>query len=146
MTYILMRPVSTLPPTSMSFSPRILFRSQPLPTRCVRDLQTYDQTPIEEDVDVKELRTCCRRDSMPNHLLLTDLQGFGNNMNVMDCPLCVEEHGSVVRHVASTSTSLHTLHLDTGYWGELSLDGTRCFVAAGLRVRKRSCSFRSSSP
>ena len=32
--------------------------------------------------------------------------------------------------------SLHTLHLDTGYWGDLnSLDGKRYFVAAGLRVQ-----------
>ena len=49
-----------------------------------------------------------------------------------DCPVCVEEHGSVVRHFASTSSSLHTLHLDTGYWEDLSLDGKGYYVVAGL--------------
>ena len=29
----------------------------------------------------------------------------------------------------------HTLHLDTGYWGHLSLDGKRYFEVAGLRVQ-----------
>ena len=47
-----------------------------------------------------------------------------------DCPVGVEEHGSVVRHFASTSTSLHTLYLDTGYWGDLSLDGKRHFCSS----------------
>ena len=27
------------------------------------------------------------------------------------------------------------LHLKTGYWGDLSLDGKRYFVVAGLRVQ-----------
>ena len=52
-----------------------------------------------------------------------------------DCPVCIEEHGSVVRHFSSTSTGWHTLHLDTGYWGDLSLDGKQYFVVAGLRVK-----------
>ena len=55
---------------------------------------------------------------------------------LLDCPVCVEEHGSVVRHFASTSSSLHTVHLDTGYWGDLSLDGKRDFVVVGLRVQR----------
>ena len=29
----------------------------------------------------------------------------------------------------------HTLHLDTGYWGDPGLDGKRYFLAAGLRVQ-----------
>ena len=52
-----------------------------------------------------------------------------------DCPVCVQEHGSVVKHFSSTTNSLHTLHLDTGYWGDPSLDGSRYFLAAGLRVQ-----------
>ena len=52
-----------------------------------------------------------------------------------DCPVCVQEHGSVVKHFSSTTNSLHTLHLDTGYWGDPSLDGKRYFLAAGLRVQ-----------
>ena len=41
---------------------------------------------------------------------------------------------SVVKQ-SSTTNSLHTLHLDTGYWGDPSLDGKRYFLAAGLRVQ-----------
>ena len=52
-----------------------------------------------------------------------------------DCPVCVEEHGSVVRRFASTSSSLHTHYLDTGYLGNLSLDEKCYFVVAGLRVQ-----------
>ena len=46
-----------------------------------------------------------------------------------------QEHGSVVKHFSSTTNSLHTLHLDTGYWGDPSLDRKRYFLAAGLRVQ-----------
>ena len=46
-----------------------------------------------------------------------------------DCPVCVQEHGSVVKHFSSTTNSLQ------GYWGDPSLDGKRYFVAAGLRVQ-----------
>ena len=61
-----------------------------------------------------------------------------------DCPACVEEHGSVVRHFARSSSSLRTLPLDAGYWADLSLDGKRYFVAAGIRVSMTSmvCWFR----
>ena len=52
-----------------------------------------------------------------------------------DCPVCVQEHGSVVKHFSSTTNSLHMLHLDIGYWEDLSLDGKRYFVVAGLRVQ-----------
>ena len=36
---------------------------------------------------------------------------------------------------SSTTNSLHKLYLDAGYWGDLSLDGKRYFVVAGLRVQ-----------
>ena len=52
-----------------------------------------------------------------------------------DCPVCIQEHGSVVKHFSSTTNSLHTLHLDTGCWGDLGWDGQRYFVVAGLRVQ-----------
>ena len=52
-----------------------------------------------------------------------------------DCPVCIQEHGSVVKHISSTTNSLHTLHLNTGFGGNLSLDGKRYFVVAGLRVQ-----------
>ena len=95
-----------------------------------------------EDVDWKELREC------PDEVLDTTTpapdqppevweqhERDGHTPKLPDCPVCVEVHGSVVRRFASTSTSLHTLHLDTGYWGDLSLDGKRYFVVAGLRVQ-----------
>ena len=47
----------------------------------------------------------------------------------------VQEHGSVIKHLSSTTNSLHTLHLGTGYRGDLCLDGKRYFVVAGLRVQ-----------
>ena len=37
---------------------------------------------------------------------------------------------------SSTTNSLQTLHLDTGYWGDPSLDGKRYFLAAGLHEDK----------
>ena len=33
---------------------------------------------------------------------------------------------SVVRHFASTSSSLHTLHLDAGYWGDFRWQEILC--------------------
>ena len=56
--------------------------------------------------------------------------------------VCEQEHGSVVKHFSSTTNSLHTLHLDTGCWGDPSLDGKRYFLAAGLRVQ-HECGIRS---
>ena len=35
---------------------------------------------------------------------------------------------------AQSSPSLNTLHLDTGYWGDWSLDEKRYFIATALRV------------
>ena len=32
-----------------------------------------------------------------------------------DRPVCVQEHGSVVKRFSSTTNSLHTLHLDPGF-------------------------------
>ena len=40
-----------------------------------------------------------------------EVWGDGHMPKLRDCPVCVEEHGSGARHVTSTSTSLHTLHL-----------------------------------
>ena len=58
----------------------------------------------------------------------------GHIPKLPDCPVCVEEQGPVVRHYAQSSPSLNTLHLDTGYWGDWSLDEKRYFIAAALRV------------
>ena len=58
----------------------------------------------------------------------------GHLPKLPDCPVCVEEQGPVVRHYAQSSPSLNTLHLDTGYWGDWSLDEERYFIAAALRV------------
>ena len=59
----------------------------------------------------------------------------GHHPKLPDCPVCIEEQGPVVRHHAYGSTSLNTLHLDTGYWGDWSLDEKRYFIAAALRVQ-----------
>ena len=76
---------------------------------------------------------------MPNHLLHVDNQRCGNNMNGMDtcrnCQIVQYVFSSVVRQFSSTSNSLQTLHLDTGYWGDLNLAGKRYFVVAGLRAQ-----------
>ena len=40
--------------------------------------------------------------------------------------VCVEEQGTNVKHAPNATRHLHTLHLDTGYWGEVSVDGTFC--------------------
>ena len=58
----------------------------------------------------------------------------GHIPKLPDCPVCVEEQGPVVRHHAQNSPSLNTIHLDTGYWGDWSLDEKRYFIAAALRV------------
>ena len=60
----------------------------------------------------------------------------GHYPKLPDCPVCVEEQGPVVRHYAHGSSSLNTLHLDTGYWGDWSLDEKRYFIAAALRVEQ----------
>ena len=60
----------------------------------------------------------------------------GHIPKLPDCPVCVEEEGPVVRHFAQHSPSLHTLHLDTGSWGDWSLDEKRYFIAAALRVEQ----------
>ena len=46
----------------------------------------------------------------------------------------MEEQGPVARHYAQNTPSLNTLHLDTEYWGDWSLDEKRNFIAAALRV------------
>ena len=43
----------------------------------------------------------------------------GHMPELPDCPVCAQKHRSVVRHYASTSSSLHTRHLDTGYWQQV---------------------------
>ena len=96
----------------------------------------------EEDTDMKELRLCA--DETMDTKLTTPRRApevweqherDGHMPKFPDCPVCVQEHGSVVKHFSSTTNSLHTLHLDTGYWGDPSLDGKRYFLAAGLRVQ-----------
>ena len=46
--------------------------------------------------------------------------------------------GPVVRHYAQSSSSLNTLHLDTGYWGDWSLGEKRYFISAALRVEQNN--------
>ena len=95
--------------------------------------------PYEEDTDVKELRLCAD-ETMDTKLTIPSRlweqhERDGHMPKFPDCPVCVQEHGSVVKHFSSTTNSLHTLHLETVYWGDPSLDGKRYFLAAGLRVQ-----------
>ena len=98
--------------------------------------------PYEEDADMKDLRMCADEtlDAKPAAPYrppeVWEQHERDRHMpKLRDCPVCMQEHGSVVRHFSSTSNSLHTLHLDTGYWGDLSLDGKRYFFVASLRVQ-----------
>ena len=141
-TYILMKPEHIA-----SYQDVLLTKkSFPVPACAypVRKLLTKKgPDPYEEDTDMKGLRLCAD-DTMDTR---TTVRGRtsevweqherdGHMPKFPDCPVCVQEHGSVVKHFSSTTNSLHTLHLDTGYWGDLSLDGKRYFVVAGLRVQR----------
>ena len=98
--------------------------------------------PHEESLDMKQLRL------LGEHLTDTPThptrppeewerhERNGHHPKLPDCPVCVEEQGPVVRHYAHGSSSLNTLHLDTGYWGDWSLDEKRYFIAAALRVEQ----------
>ena len=41
----------------------------------------------------------------------------------------------MVKHSPNATPSLHTLHLDTGYWDEVSVDGKKYFAVAGIRAK-----------
>ena len=108
------------------------------PTR--KRLMKKGPDPYEEPLDMKQLRL------LGEHLTDTPVhptrssdewerhERNGHYPKLPDCPVCVEEQGPVVRHYAQGSSSLNTLHLDTGYWGDWSLDEKRYFIAAALRV------------
>ena len=95
-----------------------------------------------EDTDMKELRLCAD-DTMDTRTIVParppevweQQERDGHIPKFPDCQVCVQEHGYVVKRFSRTTNSLHTLHLDTGYWGDLSLDGMRYFVVAGLSVQ-----------
>ena len=96
--------------------------------------------PYEEDPDMKHLRLLGEQmTDMPSQPTRSPEEWEKHERNghipkLPDCPVCVEEQGPVVRHYAQSSPSLNTLHLDTGYWGDWSLDEKRYFIAAALRV------------
>ena len=110
------------------------------PTR--KRLMKKGPDPHEEPLDMKQLRL------LGEHLTDTPVhptrpseewerhERNGHYPKLPDCPVCVEEQGPVVRHYAQGSSSLNTLHLDTGYWGDWSLDEKRYFIAAALRVEQ----------
>ena len=98
--------------------------------------------PYEESLEMKELRLLEEHlTDTPAHAKRTPEEWERHERNgdypkLPDCPVCIEEQGPVVRHYAHGSSSLNTLHLDTGYWGDWSLDEKRYFVAAALRVEQ----------
>ena len=102
--------------------------------------------PFDEDPDMKELHLFGEQlTDMPSGPPTRSIEEWekhewekhernGHIPKFPDCPVCVEEQGPVVRHYAQNSPSLNTNHLDTGYWGDWSLDEKRYFIAAALRV------------
>ena len=96
--------------------------------------------PYDEDSDMKNLRLLGEQlTDTPLHPTRSPEEWEKHERNghipkLLDCPVCVEEQGPIVRHYAQNSPSLNTLHLDTGYWGDWSLDDKRYFIAAALRV------------
>ena len=97
--------------------------------------------PFEEDQDMKELRLSGEQltdmSSRPPTRSAEEWEKHERNGHLPkfpDCPVCLEEQGPVVRHYAQNAPSLHAIHLDTGYWGDWSLDEKRYFIAAALRV------------
>ena len=140
-TYILMKP------DHIASYQHVLVTKKSLPAQAFaypvrKRLTKKGPDPYEDDVDMKGLWTCAEEtlDAKPPvpyrpPELWEQHERDGHMPKLPDCPICVQEHVFVVRHFSSTSNSLHTLHLDAGYWGDLSLDGKRYFVVAGLRVQ-----------
>ena len=110
------------------------------PTR--KRLTKKGPDPHEEPLDMKQLRLLGEHlTDIPVHSTRPSEEWERHERNghypkLPDCPVCVEEQGPVVRHYAQGSSSLNTLHLDTGYWGDWSLDEKRYFIAAALRVEQ----------
>ena len=151
-TYILMRPEHIASYQHVLLT-KTLFSGPSLCLSVRKRVTKKGPDPYEEDVDMKELRTCADEtlDANPAPYRPPEVweqhERDGHTPKLPHCPVCLEEHGSIIRHFSNTSTSLHTLHLDTGYLCDLSLNGKRYFVVPGLRVQyARSCSFHSSSP
>ena len=77
--------------------------------------------PMGEDPEMKELRECAeeleevvRKTTSPAKRppeVSEQHARDGHMPKLPGCPVCVEEHGSVVRHFASTSSSLRTSNL-----------------------------------
>ena len=140
-TYVLLKPEHVAayqhaPPTKHDFP--VTPPAFPVRKRLVKK----GPDPYEEDPDMNNLRL------LGEQLTDTPLKPArspeeweqhernGHIPKFPDCPVCVEEQGSVVRHYAQNSPSPNTLHLDTGYWGGWSLDEKRYFIAAALRVEQ----------
>ena len=48
---------------------------------------------------------------------------------IPDCPVCLEEN--------NRNPSLHPMHLDTEDWDEVSQEGKKYFIVAGMRVKHK---------
>ena len=111
-------------------------------------LITKGPDPCEDDTDMKELRLCAD-DTMDTKLTIPSRapevweqrERDGHMPKFPDCPVCVQEHGSVVKHFSSTTNSLHTLHLDTCYWGDPNAICCRDASSQSFRVSVACTSF-----
>ena len=116
MTYILMRR------EHIASYQHVLLTKNSFPVYPTRKrLTKKGPDPYEEDVDTKELRTCADEtlDAKPPAPyrppeVWEQRERDGHMPKVPDFPVC----SSFCQHVYLDSTSLHTLHLDTGYWGD----------------------------
>ena len=95
-----------------------------------------------EDPDMKDLRLSGEQltdMSSPPTRSVEEWEKHERNGHIpkfSDCPVCLEEQGPVVRHYAQRAPSLNTIHLDTGFWGDWSLDEKQYFIASALRVEQ----------
>ena len=94
--------------------------------------------PYPEDADMKDLRMCAEEtlvSSTPAAYRPPEVWAQhkldGHMPKLPDCSVCVQEHGSVVRRFSSTTNSFNTLHLDTGYWGDLRFGWQKILCRCG---------------
>ena len=91
--------------------------------------------PYEEDTDTKELIVCAD-DTMDTRTTVPNRLRYGNNTNGMDRLPGVRTGAWISGQALLQYYPQLALDLDTGCWGDLSLDGKRYFVVAGLRVQR----------
>ena len=120
-TYVLLKQshIATYLQTSL---PRTNSQCLRLPTQCEHALTKKDpEIDKRKDVVDKVLDEAATKDQHPARVWEQHKRD-GHLPKFPDCPVCLEEQGSVVRHAHSHNPSLRTMHIDTGYWDEVRQD------------------------